>query len=117
MRGLVLICSQDERVKSGVWDCGAGVFDVTFKCDEVVHILEGEVIVRSSGTVRRLGPGDVALFHTGLATTWEVPRYVRKLWFHHEPFPTLSKRVAYKLGLLKVRLLAVAEHATAIAQR
>jgi uncharacterized cupin superfamily protein len=110
MRGLVLIRSHDGRVRSGVWDCGPGVFEVTFKCDEVVHILEGEVIVRSNdGAVRWLGAGDVALFQSGLTTTWDVPRYVRKLWFHHDPFPTLQKRIAYKVMLLKQRLLTVAE--------
>ena len=117
MRGLVLIRSNDGRVRSGVWDCAAGVFDVTFKCDEVVHILEGEVIVRSNGSVRRLGPGDVALFESGLATTWEVPRYVRKLWFHHDPFPTVTRRVTYKLGMLRERLLAFAAQAEALGQR
>jgi len=100
MRWVKLIHSHDGRVTCGVWDCEAGVFSVDFKCDEVVHILEGEVTVRAQGTVRTLRPGDVALFRTGLLTTWEVPRYVRKLWFHHFPKPTLRERVEYKVRML-----------------
>jgi uncharacterized protein len=100
MRGLKLIHSNDGRVTCGVWDCAAGVFEVAFKCDEVVHILEGEVIVRSEGSTQTLRPGDVAFFREGLATTWEVPRYVRKLWFHHARKPTLRERVEYKMRML-----------------
>jgi uncharacterized protein len=100
MRGLKLIRSHDGRATCGVWDCQAGVFDVTFKCDEIVHILEGEVIVRSDGTQKTLRPGDVAFFREGLVTTWDVPQYVRKLWFHHFREPTLRERAEYKLRLL-----------------
>ncbi len=100
MRWVKYIHSHDDRVTCGVWDCQAGVFNVDFKCDEVVHILEGEVTVRSQDAVRTLRPGDVAMFRTGLQTTWEVPRYVRKLWFHHFPKPTLRERVEYKLRML-----------------
>jgi uncharacterized protein len=100
MRWVKPIHSHDDRVTCGVWDCQAGVFNVDFKCDEVVHILEGEVTVRSQGSARTLRPGDVAFFRTGLSTTWEVPRYVRKLWFHHFPKPTLRERVEYKVRML-----------------
>lgn len=109
MRGAVLIRSHDGRVTSGVWDCAAGQFDVTFECDEVVHILEGEVTVRSNGSVRTLRPGDVALFRTGLTTTWDVPQYVRKLWFHHIPRPSVLQRIKYKLWLLKRSIAGAAE--------
>lgn len=100
MRWVKLINSQDGRLTCGVWDCEAGVFDVAFKCDEVVHILEGEVIVTTHGSVQTLRPGDVAFFACGLATRWEVLRYVRKLWLHHFPKPTLRERVEYKLRML-----------------
>jgi hypothetical protein len=100
MRWVKHIHSDDGRVTCGVWDCQAGVFDVDFKCDEVVHILEGEVIVHASGAAQVLRPGDVAFFRAGLFTTWEVPNYVRKLWFHHFPKPTLRERIEYKLRML-----------------
>lgn len=99
-RGAKLVRSGDGRVTMGLWDCEAGVFDVKFLCDEAVHILEGEVIVRTGRSTQTLRAGDVALFRTGLTTTWEVPRYVRKLWFHHIPKPTIAERVKYKLRLV-----------------
>jgi uncharacterized cupin superfamily protein len=99
MRWLKLIDAPSSRITCGVWDCQAGVFDVHFKCDEVVHILEGEVTVRAGDTAQTLAAGDVALFREGLVTTWHVPRYVRKLWFHHFRKPTLRERVEYKLRM------------------
>ena len=43
------IRSSDGRVSTGLWDCQAGVFEVKVGCDEVVHILDGEVNVTSNG--------------------------------------------------------------------
>jgi uncharacterized cupin superfamily protein len=103
MRSALRIRSQDGRVTSGVWDCAAGAFEVDFLCDEVVHILEGEVIVSAQGETRMLREGDVALFQKGVTATWDVPRYVRKLWFHHNPYPTLRERLEYKVGLIGER--------------
>jgi hypothetical protein len=48
----------------------------------------------------------VALFREGLVAKWEVPRYVRKLWFHHFRKPTLRERVEYKVRLLLGKLPA-----------
>jgi hypothetical protein len=104
MRWLKLIAPESGRLTCGVWDCQAGVFDVHFKCDEVVHILEGEVTVRAGDHVQTFRPGDVALFPEGLVTRWEIPRYVRKLWFHHFRKPTLRERVEYKIRMLLDRL-------------
>ena len=99
------IRSSDGRVSTGLWDCQAGVFEVKFGCDEVVHILDGEVNVTSNGAVQTLRAGDVAFFHEGLTTTWDVPRYVRKVWFHRNDKPTVRKRVSYKLRMWSDRLL------------
>jgi uncharacterized cupin superfamily protein len=99
------IASADGRVTTGLWDSQAGVFEVKFGCDEVVHILDGEVHVTSNGAVQTLHPGDVAFFRKGLTTTWDVPRYVRKVWFHRNTKPTIRKRVAYKLRMWSNRVL------------
>ena len=104
-RAVEPIRSRDGRVATGVWDSEAGVFEVNFTCDEVVHILEGEVRVTSNGATQTLRPGDVAYFRKGLRSTWDVPNYVRKVWFHHNPKPTIRKRVAYKLRMWSKRLL------------
>lgn len=99
MRWLKLIRSDSGHLTCGVWDCQAGVFDVHFKCDELVHILDGEVTVYTGDAEQTLRTGDVALFHEGLVTRWEVPRYVRKLWLHHFRQPTLRERFEYKLRM------------------
>jgi len=97
-RASVGAVSPDGLLRTGLWDCTAGVLDITFGCDEWAHILEGEVIVRSADRTHRLGPGDVALFCKGLPTQWEIPRYVKKLWVHRRsPRPPLWLRVVRKL--------------------
>jgi uncharacterized cupin superfamily protein len=108
MRSAEPIRSHDGRVATGIWDCEAGVFEVNFTCDEVVHILEGQVHVTSNDMVQTLEPGDVAFFRKGLSTTWVVPHYVRKIWFHHNPKPTLKQRVARKLRAWREQLIATA---------
>jgi uncharacterized cupin superfamily protein len=98
-RSSVGAVSPDGLLRTGLWDCTAGVLDITFGCDEWVHILEGEVIVHSADRVHRLWPGDVALFCKGLPTRWEIPHYVKKLWVHRcSPRPPLWRRALRKLG-------------------
>ena len=55
--------SPDKRLSSGLWECTAGKFAVAFALDEIVHILDGEVIVREEGadTAYTLRPGDADL--------------------------------------------------------
>lgn len=93
---------------AGVWDCEAGSFDLTFPFDEFVHILEGEVHVRSEGKERHLRAGDVAFFRAGLPTTWVVKNYVRKMWVHHYPAASLATRIARKLSELAKRAFSLA---------
>lgn len=100
MRSAKLIRSADDRVAMGLWDCQAGEFEVRFSCDEAVHILEGEVIVRTEGRLQTLRAGDAAFFQSGLVTTWRVPNYVRKLWVHHHPKRTIPKRIQNKVRWL-----------------
>ena len=92
-----LTAAPDERYVVALWDCTAGRFRWYFGYDEVVHILEGEVIVREDdGAERTLGPGDIALFPKGSTNVWHVPRYVRKIAVNrfHRPGPVeLAKQV------------------------
>ena len=98
-RSSVGAVSPDGLLWTGLWECTAGVIDITFGCDEWVHILEGEVIVRSGDRTHRLGPGDVALFCKGVPTQWEIPRYVKKVWVHRKSGrPPLWLRGLRKLG-------------------
>jgi hypothetical protein len=79
--------SPDKRLSSGLWECTAGKFKVAFSVDEIVHILDGEVIVREDGdgAVYTLRPGDAAYFPLGLVTHWHVPEFVRKFFVVRVP--------------------------------
>jgi uncharacterized cupin superfamily protein len=79
--------SPDARLSSGLWECTAGKFKVSFSLDEIVTILDGEVTVHedSEGRSYRLGVGDAAYFPLGLVTHWEVPRFVRKFFVVRVP--------------------------------
>jgi len=71
--------SSDGTTSAMVWDCTAGTFRWFFGGDEIVHIIEGEVVVAGDGVApRTLKPGDAALFRAGTWATWHVPHYVRK---------------------------------------
>uniref|UniRef100_UPI0013D5B5E5 cupin domain-containing protein n=1 Tax=Klebsiella aerogenes TaxID=548 RepID=UPI0013D5B5E5 len=68
--------SSDGTTSAMVWDCTAGRFRWYFGGDEIVHIIEGEVIVRGDDTPERtLRPGDAALFRAGTWATWHVPHW------------------------------------------
>jgi uncharacterized protein len=96
-RARALTRSADGRLSSGLWECPAGSFTYIFPCDEIVHILEGDVIVESQGERRHLKPGDVAYFPQDLHTVWTVRHYVKKLAiFRVVPRPLL-KRIASRL--------------------
>jgi uncharacterized protein len=83
--------SGDGGMATGMWDCTAGRFRWMFHCDEVVHILEGEVTVQVDGKQHDLRAGSVAFFPIGTDSEWTVPRYVRKVYFHRHPSP-MAKR-------------------------
>jgi uncharacterized protein len=97
--------SDDGRLNTSVWDCTAGRFTWFFGCDEIVHIVEGSVVVTDElGRSRTLGVGDVALFQKGTTTTWEVEEYVRKVAIHRVTVDALPVRVVRRLrGLVAAR--------------
>lgn len=82
-----------------VWDCTAGTFDWHYDTDEVVHILEGGVLLsQDGGPVRRVGPGEVVFFPAGSTARWTVESYVRKLAFFSGKLP---RPVALGLAALR----------------
>lgn len=82
-----------------MWDCTAGRFTWYYDADEVIHVVEGAVIVEDEADVRRqLEAGDVFLFPAGTTFRWTVPVYIRKVAFLHDP---LSRKL-----LLAQRLYA-----------
>lgn len=85
--------SPDTTTSTWVWDCTAGRFHWHFESDETIHVIEGEVIVRSEGQEpRTLRAGDAALFYADTWAEWHVPNYVRK---HAILRPHISKPVLF----------------------
>ncbi|WP_051471273.1 cupin domain-containing protein [Patulibacter minatonensis] len=95
----------DGRLSTTVWDCTAGRFTWFFGCDEIVHIVEGSVVVTDEqGRSRTLGVGDVALFEKDTTTTWDVAEYVRKVAIHRVTVDALPVRALRKVrGLVAAR--------------
>lgn len=96
-RSCTLATAPDGRLATGMWDCTAGVADFHYDCDEQVHILEGEVTVRTAGQVHELKAGSVAYFPRGSVARWEIPRYVKKVWVQRAAPRSPLQRVLGKL--------------------
>lgn len=96
-RSKLLVGSSDEMASTHMWDCTAGRFNWFYTVDEVIHVVEGSVIVEdTAGEQRHLQSGDTFLFPAGTRFHWTVPRYIRKIAFLHSPLSRklrLAKRV------------------------
>jgi len=110
-RALNLTEAHDKNLSCGLWDCTAGSFKWIFRCDEIVHILEGEVIVQDDAGARTLRPGDIAFFPHGLETVWRVPHYVKKFAIHRSVERGFVTRVASKVKKVIARAIQVARAA------
>jgi uncharacterized cupin superfamily protein len=96
--------TEDGWCSTLFWDCTAGRFIWHYGYDESICVLEGSVtLTDSTGTARRLGPGDTALFPAGSRFEWHVERYVRKVAFCRSQ-PPLRVQVT-KLAARVVRAL------------
>lgn len=96
--------SSDELAATLMWDCTAGRFNWFYDRDEVIHVLEGSVIIEDIAGVRqRLRAGDTFLFPAGTRYHWTVPEYIRKIAFLHSP---LSREMRVIKGILR-RLAAL----------
>jgi uncharacterized cupin superfamily protein len=94
--------SSDGLTTMAVWSCTAGTFRWTFGCDELVHIIEGEVIVTDDdGNRVRLGRNSAALFAAGSQTTWEIPAFVRKHAILRSPVPAPVRTMWRILAVIK----------------
>ena len=98
-RNKLLAGSSDEMASTYMWDCTAGRFNWFYDTDEVIHVLEGSVIVEdAAGVRRRLQTGDTFLFPAGSRYHWTVPQYIRKIAFLHSP---LSRPMRLIRGFLR----------------
>lgn len=101
-RGKRLTGSTDQLASTFMWDCTAGRFDWFYKEDEVVHVLEGCVLIEdAAGARRRLQTGDTFLFPAGSRYRWTVPHYVRKIGFLHAPLSRELRIIRRVLERLK----------------
>ncbi|HZT02047.1 MAG TPA: cupin domain-containing protein [Steroidobacteraceae bacterium] len=96
-RKKLLTCSRDGLALSFMWDCTAGRFNWFYDQDEVIHVLEGSVLLEDAAGVRRqLQAGDTFLLPAGSRFHWTVPDYIRKIAFLYSPL-TLDMRIMRKI--------------------
>ena len=94
-----LATTSDRLATADMWDCTAGRFNWFYADDEVIHVLEGSVVIEdAAGTRQRLQAGDTFLFHAGSRYLWTVSNYVRKIAFL---YPPLSREMRIIRGILK----------------
>jgi hypothetical protein len=83
-----LATSPDGVAAVIAWSCSPGRFHWHYTVDEVLHIIEGEVVVTDDkGETRRLGPGDMAYFPAGSHSVWHVIQEVKKLAICRQSMP------------------------------
>jgi uncharacterized cupin superfamily protein len=95
-RSLPLGEAPDGNFSFGLWDCTDGQFNFSYRCDELVHILEGEVTIRAPYMELHLHAGDVAFFPQGLTAHWTVHGYVKKLAIFRSAERSFLTRIASK---------------------
>lgn len=73
--------SADGTCVTCVWSTTPGTFRWYFGCDEIIHLVEGELFVADApgAPERRLGPGDAAVFPAGTWQVWRVTKPLRKV--------------------------------------
>jgi mannose-6-phosphate isomerase-like protein (cupin superfamily) len=75
--------------------------------DEIIRILEGEALIEVDGKFRQIGPGDTVFFPLGQTVRWEVPKYVRKVFFKRRPSKVVEIIRSFKiLGACVLGLLS-----------
>lgn len=85
-RCLELSAGTRRSTNTAHWSCTKGKFRWYYGCDETVLFLEGEVtITDESGAVYHGKPGVSLFFPAGTSAVWEVPSYIRKIAFNHQP--------------------------------
>jgi len=97
-----LAASTDRLACASMWDCTAGRFNWFYDADEIIHVLEGSVIIKdAAGVARPLQAGDTFLFPAGSRYQWNVPSYIRKIGFLHAPLSREMRVIRGALELLK----------------
>ena len=61
-----------------IWECPISKFDWKYSEEEHCYIIDGKVIVRDSGNLITIVPGDYVIFPKGLRCHWEVIKPIKK---------------------------------------
>lgn len=71
---------QDGKVRSGIWECSAGVFTADYNgIIEFCHVIEGDATIKTSdGKEFSVSAGDGFILDAGLKTEWTVDTYIKK---------------------------------------
>jgi uncharacterized cupin superfamily protein len=86
--GCVLSRSPDSRIIRGVWRCTPGRFSWQFSYDETLVVVEGRATIElDTGETVEIGPGDMAFFGRGHASTWTVHQTILKGFHADSPDP------------------------------
>lgn len=75
----------DTAIKTGVWECQPGGWNITPREDtEVCYIVSGRVTVTdgATGNVHEVSAGDVVVQPKGWSGRWEVTETIRKVYTH-----------------------------------
>ena len=74
------------------WATTPGTFRWYFGCDEIIHVVEGELFVSDEpgAPERRIGPGDAAVFPAGTWQVWRVTKPLRKVAICRRALPPVA---------------------------
>ena len=79
MKTWVEYSSPDGSLISGWWSATPGVYHATYAAPEMVHLIEGEIVITpEGGKPVTVGPGDAFVVESDFTGTWEIKKEVFK---------------------------------------
>jgi len=73
--------SSGEATYSGLWRCEPMTFEYEFPGDEIIHVLQGDLLIEISGQENiTLQTGEIASFDKGIKSTWTTQSPFKKFF-------------------------------------
>ena len=73
--------SSGEATYSGLWRCEPMTFDYEFPGDEIIHVLEGVLLIElADGDKVTVSAGDLISFDKGIKSTWTIQKSFKKFF-------------------------------------
>ena len=73
--------SSGEITYSGLWRCEPMTFDYEFPGDEIIHVLEGQLLIEiENGDSVTIQAGDIISFNKGVKSTWTIQKSFKKFF-------------------------------------